>query len=240
MTEKNKIAVCYGGGVNSTAILCGLHERGIIPDAIVFSDVGAENPKTYEHIKLVSDWCISIGFPEITIVTAPNKLLEQDCIDRNSLPAIAFGFKTCSLRFKSQPFEKWKNNNGFKGCTKLIGIDAGEHHRAKHFEGTEYPLIEWNWDREDCVEAIKRVGLPVPPKSSCFFCPSMKPKEILELKRNNPDLLERALFMERNADLTSIKGLGRSFAWAALVQYDNDQTDMFRTTQEIPCECYDG
>ena len=80
----------------------------------------------------------------------------------------------------------------------------------------------------------------MPPKSSCFFCPSMKDYEILELKKNNPDLLKRALEMEKNAELTAIKGLGRNWAWQDLVKYDNAQGDLFKTPQETPCGCYDG
>ena len=32
-----------------------------------------------------------------------------------------------------------------------------------------YPLRDWGMDRAACIEEIKSVGLPVPPKSCCFF-----------------------------------------------------------------------
>ena len=90
------------------------------------------------------------------------------------------------------------------------------------------------------MEAIARAGLPQPGKSACFFCPSSKPREILELSRTHPELLQRALAMEANAELTSVKGLGRSFAWADLVKYSEAQLDLFSHTTEIPCGCFDG
>ena len=232
--------VSYGAGTNSTAMLVGLHERGERPDLILFADTGGERPETYQHRDTVSEWCESMGFPRIVTVKAPNKLLEQDCIDRKALPAIAYGFKTCSLRWKVEPQDKWLRNNGMADAVRLIGIDAGETHRAKDYPNTRYPLIEWDWGRDECVEAIARAGLPQPGKSACFFCPSSKPREILELGRTHPDLLQRALAMEANAELTSVKGLGRSFAWGDLVRFSEAQLDMFQHTTEIPCGCFDG
>lgn len=236
----SRTVVSYGAGTNSTALLVGLHERGERPDLILFADTGGERPETYRHRDAVSDWCEGVGFPRIVTVNAPNKLLEQDCIDRNALPSIAYGFKTCSLRWKKEPQDKWLRNNGMADAVRLIGIDAGEAHRAKDYPNTRYPLIEWGWGRDECVDAIRRSGLPQPGKSACFFCPSSKPREILELKRLHPDLLQRALAMESGAALTAVKGLGRSWAWADLVRYDDAQMDMFRGAAEIPCECFDG
>lgn len=43
----NKIVVSYGGGTNSTALLVGMVNNKIIPDAIIFADTGGEKPETY-------------------------------------------------------------------------------------------------------------------------------------------------------------------------------------------------
>lgn len=235
-----KTVVCYGAGTNSTAMLVGLHEHRKRPDVILFADTGGERQVTYRHRDLVSAWCDSVGFPRIITVQAPNKTLEQDCLDRHALPSVAYGFKTCSLRWKKEPQDKWLRNNGMADAVRLIGIDAEESHRAKDFKGTRYPLIEWDWGRGECVDAIHRAGLPQPGKSACFFCPSSKPHEILDLKRKYPDLLQRALKMESGAALTAIKGLGRSWSWGDLVRSDDAQMDMFRCAAEMPCECLDG
>ena len=63
-------------------------------------------------------------------------------------------------------------------------------------------------DRERCKEEIRVAGLPVPPKSSCFFCPAMKPQEIDKLPIH---LLRRIVIMEARAKprLTDIDGLWR-------------------------------
>ncbi|TXH10617.1 MAG: hypothetical protein E6R03_15190 [Hyphomicrobiaceae bacterium] len=81
-----------------------------------------------------------------------------------------------------------------------------------------HPIYLAGWNRDDCLKSLDVVGLPVPPKSSCFFCPEMRPQEIFDLQRDEPELLERALAMERNAVLTDIKGLGKhDYSWNDLV-----------------------
>jgi hypothetical protein len=254
---KMTTVVSYGAGTNSTAMLVGLYERGERPDLILFADTGGERPETYKHLEDVSNWCMSVGFPEIQSVIqvkrdgTPNMLYDL-CISNNMLPSIAYGFKSCSMKHKRAPQDKFVNhwqpaNDTWKEgskVVKLIGYDADEEKRAKIEEDDKYsyryPLIEWGWGRDECVEAITRAGLPQPGKSACFFCPSSKPKEILSLKRDHPDLFARAVAMERNAELTHIKGLGRNFSWEELVKWNDAQIDMFNNPIESPCGCYDG
>ena len=239
-------------------MLIGLHERGEHPDLILFADTGGERPETYKHLEIVNKWCESIGFPSIVTVmqvknTGENNPLYELCIEKKMLPSIACGYKTCSQKHKIAPQDKYVNHwqpakdawTNQEKVTKLIGYDADETHRTgKDYTSDKYdfryPLVEWGWGRDDCIEAIDRAGLPQPGKSSCFFCPSSKPKEILELGRKYPELLKRALEMEANAELTSVKGLGRSYAWADLVHFNNAQLDMFNYEIETPCGCYDG
>ncbi len=250
------IVVSYGGGTNSTAMLVGMRERGIVPDAILFADTGGEKPNTYDQIEVVQKWLSGIGFPAIEIVKKVDRngdvlTLEQNCLNKNMLPSIAYGFKTCSQKYKIAPQDKWMNNwerareewKAGRQITKFIGFDADEPQRAdKDYSCKKYnsrhPLIEWGWGRDECKEAIERAGLPQPGKSSCFFCPNMRPSEIRELNAVYPELMKRAVEMEANADLTTIKGLGRgNFAWKDVIATD----EMFPFPgQEMPCGCYDG
>lgn len=248
--------LAYGGGTNSTALAIECVKRGIKIDVITFSDTGGERPETYRYIDMFSKWLQKNGLPPITKVY-PNYTLESDCLRRNRLPALAYGFKTCSLQFKRQPQEKYMNNlevakaewKHGRSVIKLMGYDAGEPHRAKKSDDNkyicEYPLIEWDIDREGCKKIIETAGLPQPGKSSCFFCPSMKKHEILALNQDHPDLLQRALAIEENADLLTVKGLGREWAWRDLIRYENSQEKLFGKCQtwyetNVPCECYDG
>lgn len=184
-------------------------------------------------------WLAAHGMPPITTVQKfdrnGNRLtLEAECLKSCTLPSIAYGYKRCSLKHKVGPQEKFCNHHEpcrevwrqGKKVNRYIGYDAGEMKRyrrsAKIDEADKkfynhYPLIEeWGWNRDDCIRAIQAAGLPQPGKSSCFFCPSMKPQEILDLKEHHPALYQRALALEAIAMpyLKSIKGLGRNYSWA--------------------------
>ena len=182
---RRPIVVAYGGGTNSTAMLCGFRERDICPGLIMFSDTGGELPQTYEHIKLMDETCqkwFGTGIETVYKTYKKEKTtLESDCLRTKTLPSLAFGHKACSMKYKIEPINKrtrkWMDERGIKAVTKAIGYDANESHRShKRFTGTDlgagrlefnwYPLLEWQWTRQECVDAIRRHGLPQPGKSS--------------------------------------------------------------------------
>jgi hypothetical protein len=250
----NPVSVSIGGGINSTGLVCGKYERGEPIDLNLFSDPGAEKPETYRHIERLESWLVARGYPGITIVRHPSETLEEQCLRQKTLPSIVVGFRSCSDHFKIRPqnhflkqwqpaIDAWERG---ERVTKLVGFDAGEPHRAKDFSDKRYevrfPLIEWNWDRDDCIAAIKRHGLEVPPKSSCFFCPEMREWEVLELRDNNPELFKRALAMEaNNLRLVTIKGLARTYSWKQLADYDKSQLTLLPPRADrMPCVCFDG
>lgn len=83
----------------------------------------------------------------------------------------------------------------------LVGMEkAPEPEKSKRNIGfwkqREYPLIDLRLSRALCLDTISQVGLPEPPKSSCFFCPFTKPQQWVELKNSRPDLFERAVEIE--------------------------------------------
>jgi hypothetical protein len=89
-----------------------------------------------------------------------------------------------------------------------LGISTEEIHRAKTtewyfdkkrwvWEKREYPLIDLGLNRSDCVKIIGDAGLPVPPKSSCYFCPYHNPVDWIELKESKPDLFNKAIEIEQ-------------------------------------------
>lgn len=243
------LVVSFGGGVNSTALLIGIAEHDAVPDAILFADTGGEKPETYDHVRFMQEWCRQNGFPEITTVRN-RQTLEAACLANETLPSKAFGFGTCSARFKLEPQFKHATAQGWESPIWLVGIHAGESRRAKRSHNDRgdrilYPLIEWGWTQHECLEAIKRHGLAVPAKSACFFCPAMKKAEVLRLSATHPDLLKRALEMEEQAiaagNLQTVKGLGRNWSWKNLINADKAQLRLFDDVQAPLCDsCFDG
>ena len=170
--------VSYGGGVNSTALLIGLHQHRIPVDLILFADTGAEHPHTYAYLDIMDRWLKDHGMPPITRVyktTRDSKrlTLEQECLQSGTLPSIAYGFKRCSLKHKIGPQEKFCNHYlpcqkvwaAGKRVVKFIGYDAGEGYRSdkvllgglNHHEGC---LFQDNYDilEKEVHALIDQVG----------------------------------------------------------------------------------
>jgi hypothetical protein len=198
------LIVAYGLGVDSTAALVEMRRRNIRPDAILFADTGSEKKETYDYLPVINSWLSSVGFPAVTIVKyqpvdfknlPPYATLGENCLTNGTLPSLAFGFKSCSLKWKVEPQNKWTNQwpmavdcwrSGGK-VRKVIGYDASpkDMKRYAHARGMQdpkydywYPLIDWGMDRDACKRAITEAGLPVPPKSACVFCPATRPAEL--------------------------------------------------------------
>lgn len=215
------------------------------------------------YLDTMSRWLENHGMPAITRVWYTEKngqrlTLEQECLRSGTLPSIAYGYKKCSLKHKVAPQEKFCRH--YQPCidawekgekvVKFIGYDAGEERRLlnalphdlqdKKYQ-KEYPLMEWGWSRKDCIQAIRDAGLPLPGKSSCFFCPSMKRWEIRTLYHRYPDLLRRALAIEDAAmpNLTSVRGLGRNWAWRDFICADENQLAIpgAFSDEDLPCSC---
>ena len=270
------LVVAYGLGVNSTAMLVEFAARGIRPDLILFADTGGEKPETYAYLGVIRPFLARAGFPDVVTVRyrpsrAAYHTLEQQCLHTGTLPSLAYGGKSCSLKYKRsyqddyilqvypEPIVRDAGGRVVRALgydagerrrvVKALGLDAGEGPRVRWQtrpppEGKRlsrdqrldrdyfsywYPLFEWGYDRERCREVIRAAGLPVPLKSACFFCLASKRAEILWLQEHHPELLERALAIERNArdGLTSVKRLGRSFSWEAYLA-DRDDPPLFR------------
>jgi len=264
--EKSPLIVSYGAGINSTAMLCGFVERNIVPDAILFADTGGEKPATYKFLEVMDAWLAKNNMPMLTrLKYRPSRAgsqvwesLEHECLGSGTLPSLAYGWHKCSAKWKVDPQMKWLSDweagqaaiaDGHK-IRKAIGFRVGEERRRKdHIQdpGTVkvYPLLEWKWDQEDCRAAITRAGLPMPPKSSCFFCPASARSEVAKLALQHPELFDRAVAMERNArasgNLQTVVGLGRNYTWESVGAAARAQCTLPGfDSSETPCGCYDG
>jgi len=196
--------VSLGMGDNSVGMLMGLYETGIRPDAILFSNLGNEYAHTIAFIPALARWLKKVGFPSLTVVEyRPARFKRQaystiagNCIANRTLPGLAYGRKSCSMKWKGQPMDRAVTEMfGAQGCFRLIGYDCDPRDMKRFAKATNkdgvnekrpldqfiYPLVDWGWGRQTCIRAIQRHGLPNPVKSSCFFCPSCKSHELSAL-----------------------------------------------------------
>ena len=207
--QNRVVVVACGVGRDSTGMLVGLHERQVRPAAILFADVGGEKSGTYEFIPHLQAWLARVDFPPLTIVRyepvrAPYTTLEGNMLANATLPGATFNRGSCTLKFKVEPQNR--HCRSLEACQqawargekviKLIGFEACEGYRqeraadrthagrgspdAQRYEW-QYPLMEWGWNLERCKQAIDDAGMPIPPKSACFFCPNQRPEEVEEL-----------------------------------------------------------
>lgn len=101
--------------------------------------------------------------------------------DRKIIKAIGYEFnelgrKDKMERAKNKLIEKENESLAKRNAKKQVANLA----RDAHYD-YRYPLIEWEWTLEQCIDEIQAAGLAVPPKSSCFFCPNIRPEEVREL-----------------------------------------------------------
>lgn len=233
--NRKPVLAAYGAGVDSTAMLIEKIARGEPVDMVLFADTGSEKPETYAYLEMFRGWLQAHGVPSAVVRYIPKdfknhppyKTLEENCLTNGTLPSKAFGFGSCSMKWKVQPQEQFARtwqpaiDAWARGDTvlKLIGYDCSPaddrryHDRAGYGDDKrytyEYPLRDWGWKREDCIKRILEAGLPEPPKSACFFCPVTKPHELHEM---GPGLLRRIVLMEARAKprLTTVQGLWRN------------------------------
>lgn len=240
---KAPLVVCHGMGVDSTAMLVGMQQRGIRPDMVIHADVGAEREATYEFREPMNDWLKLVGFPELTIVRYEPKnfkhwphyhTIEENILTNVSLPSIAYGGHTCSAKWKISPINNHVSHwNMARECwimggkvLKAIGFEDSPHELRRACKGSAtfaiqedesskyelwFPLQQWHWNRKRCEVEILRAGLPVPDKSSCYFCTAMKTHEVDTLSE---DKLKRIVIIEartakRHLDHAESKGWPR-------------------------------
>jgi len=210
--------VSYGGGVQSTSLLVLAAQREIDFDTFLFSNVGndSENPATISYVRNIAmpfaeHYGIKIhelyktrfGEPETLYgrITRPGSLA-MPVPARLSSGAPAR--RTCTVDFKLQVTGKWLKDHGATPehkATVAIGISVDEIQRAnpnkaQPWETLVYPLLDLGLRREDCIEIIADAGLPVPPKSSCWFCPFHSLPAWRDLAINNPSLFASACALE--------------------------------------------
>lgn len=216
--------VIMGGmGDDTIMMIAELYERGYEPDEVVFCDTGSEFPHTYKVIEFVKEWMAKRNWSKFTHLKkykpdgSELKLIDM-VEEQKTLPAAAFGHKSCSLRFKTETADVYFNNsqNVLKAIgskrkgsrldshtgqmLRIIGINADEPERAAKWQPEHkwlqvFPLYDWDIGEREST-AVERVGLYYPGKSSCVMCPHLSKSELQMLQREYPEIFIRVLNIE--------------------------------------------
>jgi hypothetical protein len=208
-----------GGGVQSSAALV-LSARGEIDYPVhLWSNVGddSEHPDSLDYIRnhlMPYAEAHGIVFHELhkkrrdkqertlyqTIMNPGSKSIQIPMRLSNGSP----GNRSCTVKFKIDVIDSWLYHNGVKKENPAIvgiGISVDEIQRAgrgkeNNFSRRAYPLLDLGLRRIDCLNIVADAGLPEPPKSSCYFCPFHRQQTWSEMRRDRPDLFEKAAEIE--------------------------------------------
>jgi site-specific recombinase XerD len=186
-------AFSYGGGWQSTAAVVLAAQGHIDFQTFLFANVGddSEHPATLAYIRdHAAPYAAAHGIDlrqlhrirrDGTTETLYGRLIREGS---RSIPIPvrmsngAPGTRSCTADFKIRVIGRWLKAHGAtptNPATIAIGISLDEIHRAntrRHqpYERIVYPLLDLHIRRTDCPRIIRSAGLPVPPKSACWFC----------------------------------------------------------------------
>jgi hypothetical protein len=240
MSESMRV-FAYGGGVQSTAALTLAAQGHIDYRTFLFANVGddSEHPATLRYVREIAmPYAAEHGIElhelhrikrDGTTETLYGRLTREGS---RSLPIPvrmsngAPGTRSCTADFKIKVIGKWLKAHGASAASPAtvgVGISADEIQRVnarknEPYERLAYPLIGLHDDtglrlrRSDCEQVIRDAGLPVPPKSACYFCPFHRPETWHQQRRGEPDLFAKSCGLE---DLLNKRRdtLGKDHVW---------------------------
>lgn len=140
--------------------------------------------------------------PDILHAAGPWRLSDE-LASAGTLPQVASGRRTCSMKFKGWVLDTFLARElGGAPYWHVLGLNADEVGRADRDRSysaahrqSQYPLIEWGWDRERCESFIAATVGVAWPKSCCSYCPFAADRHI-DRYRQFPKEAAQALMLE--------------------------------------------
>lgn len=229
--------VSYGGGVQSTALLVLVAQGKIDYSTFLFCNVGndSENPNTITYVHDIAMPYAAANGIELIELQKVRRNGERDTLyqrltrpDSRSIGIPvrmsngAPGNRACTADFKIKVVDKWLRARGGKKehAQVGLGISLDEFQRMKPnmdphtlaWKENAFPLIDLRIDRQTCMNIIREAGLPVPPKSSCIFCPYHRLSVWQKMREDEPELFWKAAKLEETLNERREK-LGKDKVW---------------------------
>jgi hypothetical protein len=253
-----------GAGVQSSTLAL-MMARGEIeaPHAAIFADTQAEP----QHVYAWLDWLEKLlPFPVFRVTHGS---LERDILQsvndpkRRRVGQAPFFvsssnsdggmlWRQCTGDYKLNPLRRkakeLMRTHGLKRVTMLIGISTDEALRMKpsrvKYIINEFPLIDNNISRQDCLNWMGAHGYPEPQKSACYFCPYTHDSRWREMRVSDSPEWQKAIAFDKaiRSGLPGVKGqtyLHRSMQPLGEVDFRNavdmGQLDLFNNECEGLC-----
>lgn len=201
-----KSLLAFSGGKDSTAMLYGLKDRGIVPDVIVFADTLMEFPEMYSFMDQIEK---DIG-KEITKLKPYN---DWDTwfykkISRGKEEGRMHGFPyiitPCwyQREAKARPLDAFFKDNQFD--LVYVGLNNDERHRMMDEKRFNYPLIDWGMGTREVIRYCKKIGKYNPlydrfTRLGCWLCPKQSDKSLYSLWKYYPELWVKLLKYEQDS-----------------------------------------
>ncbi|MGW1440312.1 phosphoadenosine phosphosulfate reductase [Streptomyces griseus] len=213
-------SISYGGGVQSTALLVLAAQGRIDFRTFLMANVGddSEHPATLRYLDeyarpYAAEHGIELALLDRVMVRSGETRTLYGQLTKEGSRSLAIpvrmsngapGTRSCTADFKIKVIGRELKRRGATKeapATIGIGISLDEIHRANNrrcepHEEIVYPLLDLGLRRTDCAQIIRDAGLPVPPKSSCYFCPFHRPETWHDMRRTEPELFEKSCQLE--------------------------------------------
>lgn len=213
--------ISLGAGVQSStmALMAAAGEITPMPHCAIFADTKAEPKAVYKWLDWLEDilpfpvYRVSKGSLEadtLKIRTRKDGLGQWNpsgipAFIKNSDGSRGITPRQCTHDFKILPIQRKTREllkeAKIRSAVKWIGISLDEISRIKpsqnRYEIARWPLIELRKNRHDCMVWMVNRGFPIPPRSSCVFCPYHNDYEWHRLKVEEPRSFSRAVRFER-------------------------------------------
>lgn len=207
---KKKNIVSFSGGKDSTAMLLRMVELKMPIHKVLFADTTFEFPEMYDWIDKIE----KLLPVKITRVTAKHTWDDwfYGKFTKGRYKGRIRGFPyvvnqcwwTRDSKIIPMQKEQGEGNNIYIGIAK----DEAKRSEAKQynqdFNNYKFPLIEWGWSEDKCVQYLKSRGLNHPlikrfKRTGCWLCPKQSKESLRSLYEYYPKLWEQLKQYEQDS-----------------------------------------
>jgi hypothetical protein len=233
--------ITLGAGVQSSALMAmsalGLRDCPKATCAI-FADTQDEPPWVYEQLAALATFGGIHGLPVITVTHGK---ISTD--RRVQLPAFVYNDdgevgplkRSCTQDYKTRVVRREARRlmalGGYTHADCQFGISLDEWTRMSvsplRWLTHSHPLITARMTRSACADILREVGLPVPRKSACRFCPYHSDRAWREIRDHDPEGWIVACDFDDRIHADRGARLHRSMIPLRQIDFGEDNPDMF-------------